>query len=428
MRRPLLLSLLIYGLVLLGLASLRGELIALALPLVIYLGAALLDRPDPPRLAVARSLSSDRVMPNAPVVVTLAITNEGARLGEVLLEDVLPEGLRAVDGATSLLTSLAPGATVELRYTVAGARGLHRFADLRATARDRLGLFGARASLPAAAQLVVVPEVIRLRRVAIRPRRTRIYAGSVPARQGGPGVEFFGVREYQAGDPRRWISPRLTARRPDTLFVNEFEQERVTDVGLMLDARRPSDIRTPQGALFEHAVQATAALADALLTHGNRVGLLVYGSTLNWTLPGYGKVQRERILRALARAGQSSLPLFERLDYLPTRVFPARSQIVLISPLMPYDHEPLIRLRARGYQLLVISPDPVGFELAGLPDDPAVALAARLARLERALLLRRLWRAGVPVVEWSVDRPFQQVAEAALGRMPGWAGQIGRVP
>ncbi|MBK9714871.1 MAG: DUF58 domain-containing protein [Kouleothrix sp.] len=422
MRRPLLLGLLLYGLLLLGLAGMRGALLALAIPLVVYLGAALLDRPQAPRLSATRTLSSARVMPGAPVTVTLAITNGGARLDELLLEDPTPAGLAVIDGATSLLATLDPGATIELSYTVSGGRGLHQFADLRATARDRLGLFEQRIALAAPAQLVVVPQVVRLRRMTLRPRRTRIYAGAVPARSGGPGVEFFGVREYQAGDPTRWINGRLTARHPEALYVNEFEQERVTDVGLILDARRPSDVRTSQGALFEHGVQAAATLADALLAHGNRVGLLVHGSAISWTLPGYGKVQRERILRALAGAGHSSLPLIDRLDYVPVRVFPARSQLILISPLLPHDHEALIRLRARGYQLLVISPDPIAFERQGLEADAAVALSARVARIERTLLLRRLWRAGIPVIEWAVDRPFQQVAEAALGRVQLWSG------
>ena len=425
--RPLLLSLLIYGLVVLGLASVRGEMIALALPLLVYLGAALLDRPDAPRLSVSRSLSSDRATPGAPVVVSLVITNTGTPLDDLLLEEVVPDGLTVIDGTPSVLTALAAGATVELMYTVSGGRGFYRFDDVQATARDRLGLFDARVELSAPGQVVIVPEVIRLRRLAIRPRRTRVYAGAVPARQGGPGVEFFGVREYQAGDPTRWINGRVTARHPEALFVNEFEQERVTDVGIILDARVQSDVRTAHGALFEHAVQATAALADALLAHGNRVGLLIYGSTLTWTLPGYGKVQRERILRALARARQRDLRVFG-LDYLPTRVFPARSQLILVSSLLPHDQDALIRLRARAYQLLVISPDPIAFEQQGADEDRAAALAARIARLERTLLLRKLWQAGIPVVEWPIEQPFQQVAEAALSHAPLWAMSAGGRP
>jgi uncharacterized protein (DUF58 family) len=241
-------------------------------------------------------------------------------------------------------------------------------------------------------------------------------------------VEFFGVREYQPGDPTRWLNGRATARHPEALFVNEFEQERVADIGLILDARRQSDVEARGGALFEYAVQATAALADALLQRGNRVGLLMYGRSLDWTLPGYGKLQRERILRALARAETGDLPVFERLDYLPTRLFPARSQLVLISPLHAHDLAMLGSLRARGYQLLVISPDPVSFERQGLADSPAAALATRIALLERALVLRSCAQAGVPIVDWQVDRPFQQVAEAALSRAPLWLRSLGIAP
>ena len=272
--------------------------------------------------------------------------------------------------------------------------------------------------LPAPGQIFVVPEVIRLRRVEIRPRRTQVYAGQIPARQGGAGVEFYGVREYQPGDPTRWINARATARNPQNLFVNQFEQERVADVGIILDARRQSDVRTHDGALFEYAIQAAGALADTFLHRGNRVGLLMYGRSLDWTLPGYGKVQRERILRALARAETGDLPVLERLDYLPTRLFPARSQIVLISPLLPHDLEMLASLRARGYQLLVISPDPIGFEQRDLSEQPETATATRLAQIERALLLQRCRRTGITVIDWPTELPFQQVAEAALSRPP----------
>jgi uncharacterized protein (DUF58 family) len=424
MRRWPLLSILIAGLVLLGLGTVRGELLALAIPLLVYAGAALLGRPEAPQLSATRSFSAERVARGTPVEVTLSIANLGARPATVLLEDQLPPRLVLVAGQPRMLITLAPGANIELAYTVAGERGVYQFPGLRASAEDTLGLFRASASLPAPGRIFVVPEVIRLRRVEIRPRRTHVYAGQIPARQGGPGVEFYGVRAYQPGDPTRWINSRATARNPQSLFVNQFEQERVADVGLILDARRQSDVRTHDSALFEYSIQATAALADTFLHRGNRVGLLMYGRSLDWTLPGYGKVQRERILRALARAETGDLPVLEKLDYLPTRLFPARSQIVLFSPLLAHDLEMLAGLRARGYQLLVISPDPVSFELHGLREQSEAEAAGRIARLERALLLQRCRRAGVIVIDWPIDIPFQQIADAALSRPP--IGLIGR--
>src|SRR5262245_29181053 len=114
MRPLVVLSILIYGLILAGLATLQGAMLGLALPLVVYLGAGLLARPAEPKLQIARSLSADRVAPGAPVVVTLAITNMGDALAEVLIEDAMPAALTLVEGQPRVLTTLAPGATAEL--------------------------------------------------------------------------------------------------------------------------------------------------------------------------------------------------------------------------------------------------------------------------------------------------------------------------
>jgi uncharacterized protein (DUF58 family) len=209
------------------------------------------------------------------------------------------------------------------------------------------------------------------------------------------------------------------------MFSNEFEQERIADVGLILDARRRSDIHSQNDSLFEYSVQAAASIADTFLKDGNRVGLLVYGGFLDWIFPGYGKIQRERILQALSRAKTGESLIFDTLDFLPTRFFPARSQIVILSPLNTDDFPILVRLRARGYQVMVISPDPVSFEANILRNQTQVGLAFRIARLERALLLRKLRTAGILVVDWPVTRPLEEAIQRSLGRRPAWFRAIG---
>ena len=419
MRRFVLLSILTYGLLLLGMASLQPALIALSLPLALYLSVGLWRGPGALRLQVSRSLSSARVAKGDSVDIHLVVRNLGGTLEEVWLEDVLPDDIELEDGNNTLLTSLAAGGSVELDYTVRGARGQYRFAEVRVAASDLLGVFVRRALLAAQNTLLVLPDAPSLRRVAIRPlRRTHGFAGPIPARNSGPGVEFYGVREYQRGDPLRWINWRMTARHPRAFFTNEFEQERVADVGLILDARRCTNVVLGDESLLESAVAATASLARAFLEDGDRVGLLIYGWYLDWTFPGYGRVQRERILRALARARPGASVLFDTLDYLPVRYFPARSQIVIVSPLCADDYSRLVRLRARGYQVLIVSPDPVEFEGRHLPSDGESDLAVRIARLGRRLLLTRLRRAGIQIVDWPVDRPLEQVLRPALRRAP----------
>jgi uncharacterized protein (DUF58 family) len=416
MRRLLVLGLVLYGLLFAGLSSLNGRLVALAIPVVVYLGAALLADPGRLRLRATRTLSERRVQQGARVWVSVMVTNEGRALADALIGDVVPAHLTVVDGAPTRLLSLAPGQTAAIEYCVHAARGEYDFDHVTVSAGDHFGLIRRRATLSEPGRLIVLPEAAKARRVEIRPLRTRGYAGPVPARQGGSGVEFFGVREYQPGDPLRRINWRASARYPQGIFTNEYRQERIADVGIILDARMRSDVLARGDSLFEHSVRAAATLGDAFLADGNRVGLLVYGSWLDWTLPGYGKVQRQRILDALARAKTGDSLVFESLDHLPTRLFPPGAQLVLISPLFRDDVQMLLRLLTRGYQLLVVSPDPIAFEVQRPAVSPEVALAARIARLERRLILTRLGQAGVRVADWRVDASLEQALHAAAVR------------
>jgi uncharacterized protein (DUF58 family) len=426
MSRSFLLSLIIYSLLLAGIVIVRGELLTLALPFVVYLLTGFLSSPDEIQLESTRHLSTERTSPNADVVVTVTITNRGSSLEEVLLEDVLPEDLTIRSGFSRHLLRLPKGDSYTFVYTVSGPRGGYGFEKIQVLVNDHLAVTSRRLQVGAKGMLFVFPPVMRLRHVAIRPRRTRVYAGSIPARAGGTGTEFFGVREYQPGDSPRVINWRASARHADALYSNEFQQERVADIGIVLDGRLRTNEFARGHSLFEYSVQAAAALSDALLAQGNRVGLLVYANYLRWTLPGYGKIQRERILHSLAHAKPGGSEVFSDLEHLPTRLFPPKSQIILVSPLTEDDLRPLVQLRAQGYQVLIVSPNPIKFELSYLPKDPHVKLAARVIHMERILLLQKIQRASIQVLDWDVAEPFDQVVKRRLSHPPAWLRAVGR--
>jgi uncharacterized protein (DUF58 family) len=413
MNRVILLGALGYSLLLAGLATRNGGMLALALLLVVYLAAGLLFGPQPINLHVERTTAPDRVSPGDPVFIHLTITNLGTTLDEVLLEDPLPPGISVLEGSNAILSSLPVGGALDIHYTVQAGRGLFTFPGLQACAVDRLGVFQRIARGLAPGKVQVIPKAPQLRRFPIQPRQTRVYSGLIPARQGGSGVDFFGVRQYQPGDPMRRINWRTSARHQETLFSNDFEQERVADVGLILDARQRTNVHTVQGALFEFQVAAAAALAEALLRDGNRVGLLVFGAYLDWTYPAYGKTQRERIFQALARARTGDSSIFSHLGNLPRRAFPTHSQIILLSPLVVDDLPILVRMRGRGYQVMVVSADPVAYERAAPSKHSPNELAYRLAAMERSLLISSLVHASVQVVDWDVSLPFDQAVNQA---------------
>ena len=426
MSRSLFLGLLTYALLLAGIVTLQGEFIALALPLVSYLLIGYLQAPERIALEATRQLSIERAVPNQDVELMVTVTNAGSSIEEILINDLIPPGLNVRDKASRHLVRLASGESYTFAYTVSGPRGGYVFNGLDVQVNDHLAVRKFRVRVEAKGRLFVLPPVMRLRHIAIRPRRTRVYAGSIPARAGGTGTEFFGVREYQPGDPPHSINWRASARSIEALYSNEYQQERVADVGIVVDGRLRTNEFARGHSLFDHSVQAAASIADALLNQGNRVGLLLYSTYLGWTLPGYGRIQRERILQALANARTGDSQVFSDLEHIPTRLFPPESQIILVSPLREDDLMPLVQLRAQGYQVLVISPNPVKFELSYLPKNRNVELAGRITHMERALLLQRVHRAGIQVLDWDVSEPFDLVVKRRLSRPPAWLRAVGR--
>jgi uncharacterized protein (DUF58 family) len=416
LRRSVFLSALVYSLLLAGLVTLRGELIALAIPFLLYLFFSFWSAPESLGLHIERNLSVDRITPNSDVVITVTVTNHGSDIEELLLDEKISPRLTLRLGSPRHLLRLTKGSTHTFTYTVAGTRGMYSFDSINVTATESLGLIRREQSFISTKKLFVFPEVKRLKYISIHPRRTRVYAGTISARVGGTGTEFFGVREYQVGDSPRTINWQVSARHAENLYSNEYQQERVADVGIVLDARVRANLFHQNKSIFEYTVTAAAALADAFLSQGNRVGLLVYSAYLTSTLPGYGKIQRERIMQALARAEEGVSSVFAGLEHLSPRMFPPESQIVLVSSLVNDDLNVLIQLRGRGYQVMVVSPDPVKFERDLLQPSPQVEFATRMIRIERDLLLRRLERAGIQAIEWDVSIPLDQAIGPALTR------------
>jgi uncharacterized protein (DUF58 family) len=435
----------------------HGELLVLALPLVCYLAVGFYFSPPKIELRVHRILSASRVLSEEPVNVQIGLENIGAGLELIELADNVPEVLSLEDWSPQKIDILQSGERIFLEYTVKGMRGLARWENISVTVTDTLGLFVARVELPCAGELLIVPTFERLEEIVMRPRRTRIFSGQVKARVGGSGIEFFGVREYSPGDERRAINWKATARR-NRPIINEFEQERVADVIILLDARERSDVvaLTPKRfdaasslesvliktlrpsplpsegersrgvrgvvaegggrvvSLFEHSVRAALALAHYFTAQGNRVGLLIYGKYLDWTWPGFGRWQRERLLRALAAAEKGDKAVFEDLERLPTKLLPAGSQLVFVGPLLESDAKTIVDLRRR-YEVLCIAPNPLLFESRSLPKTPETELALRMEHLRRRALLAQMRRVGIRVLDWDVTQPLATVVQSELG-------------
>jgi uncharacterized protein (DUF58 family) len=105
---------LLFGLLLLGLIALQGAVLALAIPLVAYLGAAVWFAPEKGELEAQRQASSDWISAGTPQKVRLVVRNIGMALEEMMLTDPLPPGVELLEGKNEVFASLQPGDELEL--------------------------------------------------------------------------------------------------------------------------------------------------------------------------------------------------------------------------------------------------------------------------------------------------------------------------
>jgi len=248
-----------------ALITISGTLLLVGTPLLVYLLAGWLGRPAPPRLSVKRRIRPDRANPDDPITVEVRVENQGSHLSEIVVEDRVPDGVRLLEGSPRQIASLPEGAELTFEYTVTGSRGSYDFRSVDVALAGALALRAYHFSYPVEHELIMLPNHRALARIPIAPRRTLVYAGTNPARQGGEGTEFFDIREHRGSESLRRVNWRASARHPEALFVNEFQQERVADVAILLDCRTRAYPAAHARVLFDASATAAASLVDVIL-------------------------------------------------------------------------------------------------------------------------------------------------------------------
>ncbi len=399
-----LILLFIAGLLLTALATRNGSVAILTLPFLFYLSAGLLRMPKQALVQASRQLSTTRCESGNPVTQTLIIHNDGLNIPCLEINEQVPPGVSVLSGGLIKRVALPAGERFELKYTFSAPRGRFDWQSISVVTSDPLGLFEHHYETPAPAQVLVLPQPLPLRRLPVRLSHTLRTVGPNLSRLPGSGVDFWGVREYHPGDSLRWIYWRNAARYPQQLFTKQFEREEMANIGLLLDAR--SSNGQIQDNLLEYSIQATAGLAKALLQMGNRVSLLIWSERMVRVFPGTGKHQLVQILDRLAECESGGKLSLDTLKYLPVRLFPTNSMIILISPLRADDIPSLVRLKAERYQVMLVSPDPLGLTYPDEQGDPYLQLAARAARIERKALIWQIRQMGIEAVNWPVEEPL----------------------
>ena len=148
-------------------------------------------------------------------------------------------------------------------------------------------------------EFLIYPPAAEVSRKLLALCRSADNSGEVSRPQPGGADEFYGVREYRAGDNPRWIYWRRSARA-GTLVLREMTRVSPPRILLLVDTlvrRRTLE----EHELVERSIAMAASLAAVALDRGLSAGLCVWSG--KWVLiqPMQGKRHKSEMLSLLAR-------------------------------------------------------------------------------------------------------------------------------
>ncbi|MBN1393650.1 MAG: DUF58 domain-containing protein [Pirellulales bacterium] len=318
-----------------------------------------------------------RVGAGEPLAVNLVLANARRKLGSwaVAVEDQITReadakrGLRRTTLRPSVLFPFVrPGQSRKGGYRGRlELRGRYNFGPLKLSTRFPFGLFSRTIEAGQIETLIVLPRLGRLTE-SWTARRTEAFAGA-DRRRNRPGVEgdFFGVRQWRAGDGKRAIHWRSSARIGE-LAVRQFERPRSRDLAVALDLWQPRPPREEDLRAVELAVSfAATVLTDLGRKGGGNVFLALAEEEPECVGGPASPATLQNLMERLALAEGRAEDALPALLAHVLRKTPAETEIVLASTrpvdlsdasrLAPIWSHPALRERVHRVRCVDVSSD-----------------------------------------------------------------------
>lgn len=213
------------------------------------------------------------------------------------------------------------------------ARGEYKFGPMSVFTRFPLGLLKCSRAVAGTETLIAFPRLGTLTKSwydLVRSRQTG-FQRSLNRRALTEGGDFYGVRDWQAGDSRRSIHWRMTAKLGE-LAVRQFEELDSFDLTLVLDLWDPENDEAAVSDDVELAVSFAATVVhEACRQSGARLRVILLGDRI-WELHGLATPRfRLQVMQELAfrrpSCGSDAKGQLQRLLVSPER----HEQAVVIS-------------------------------------------------------------------------------------------------
>ncbi len=211
-------------------------------------------------------------------------------------------------------------------------RGRYNFGPIRVTTRFPLGLVKSSRTISCDSSVVVYPRLGRLTaNWDILAEADSVGNEKSITRRGVIDGDYYGLRDWRAGDNQRWIHWRASAKLSE-LKVREFEEHRSRDIAVVLDLWQPQSPTPAQRDHLETAISfAATAMVDACRRGGNQVALAIAGGENDVMVAAASKVFSGQILERLAVVESKDAPDLVKLLLALRERITAGTRLVFIS-------------------------------------------------------------------------------------------------
>jgi uncharacterized protein (DUF58 family) len=196
-------------------------------------------------------------------------------------------------------------------------RGCWQLREVNIQSRYPLGLTRASQRIDAGAQQIIVyPDFVRLTSLPVSNDAHPRFEQMISQRRGGRD-EFFGVRQYTAGDEPRSIHWRASARL-DAIVVKEFEHQQDRQLWIVLDLAENQHAGRGATGTVESMIRVAHSIAVKACEDGIPVGLVYrVADSLRHVPAGADRATYHLIRDALARVNaHAQVPLARWLQRL----------------------------------------------------------------------------------------------------------------
>jgi len=187
----------------------------------------------------------------------------------------------------------------------------------------------------------------------------------------GFGLDLADLREYQYNDDVRHIDWNVTARL-QTPYVREYNEDREVTAWFLLDLSPSVDFGSHEVKKRSVALDFVTVIARLLTRHGNRVGALFYGDSVDTVIPARsGRTHVLNIMhRVLSRPERTQSAATNLRDFFQSafQVMQRRSLVFAVSDFIstPGWGQPLAHIARRHEIIAVRIYDPLEMDLPDL--------------------------------------------------------------